>query len=100
MPAAAHRRRPCCQRFGLPRNMGERGMPNPDTARRIRAEAARVLAQNRRTGHADWCGRDYACVVPSPSSYPFQWFWDSCFHAIALTRVNLEWAREELTTLL
>jgi glycogen debranching enzyme len=75
-------------------------MPNPDTARRIRAEAARVLAQNRRTGHADWCGRDYACVVPSPSSYPFQWFWDSCFHAIALTHVNLEWAREELTTLL
>jgi glycogen debranching enzyme len=39
-------------------------------------------------------------VVPSPNSYPFQWFWDSCFHAIALTHVNLDWAREELVTLL
>ena len=75
-------------------------MPSPESAARIRAEAARILAQNRRTGHADWNGRDYAYVVPSPGSYPFQWFWDSCFHAIALTHVNLDWARDELTTLL
>src|SRR5262249_41070041 len=75
-------------------------MPSPTSADHIRAEAARILAQNRRTGHANWNDSDYACVVPSPYSYPFQWFWDSCFHAIALTHVNLEWAREELTTLL
>lgn len=75
-------------------------MLDPDIARRIRFEAARILTQNRRTGHADWNDRDYAYVVPSPTSYPFQWFWDSCFHAIALTHVNLAWAREELTTLL
>jgi glycogen debranching enzyme len=75
-------------------------MPSPATIEHIRREAARVLAQNRRTGHAAWNDRDYAYVVPSPRSYPFQWFWDSCFHAIALTHVNLDWARDELTTLL
>ena len=75
-------------------------MPEQAIVERVRAEAARVLTQNRRTGHAAWNDRDYAYVVPSPSSYPFQWFWDSCFHAIALTHVNLEWAKEELITLL
>ena len=75
-------------------------MPSAATAEFVRREAARILAQNRLTGHATWNDRDYAYVVPSPNSYPFQWFWDSCFHAIALTHVNLDWAREELTTLL
>jgi len=75
-------------------------MIEPARAQRIRREAARILAQNRRTGHAGWNNQDYAYVVPSPNSYPFQWFWDSCFHAIALTHVNLDWARDELITLL
>ncbi|MGN6360892.1 MAG: MGH1-like glycoside hydrolase domain-containing protein, partial [Thermomicrobiales bacterium] len=75
-------------------------MVSPATAAHVRQEAARILAQNRRTGHAAWNDQDYAYVVPSPGSYPFQWFWDSCFHAIALTHVNLDWAREELITLL
>ena len=75
-------------------------MPDEETKSRIRAEAARILTQNRRSGHADWNGRDFAMVVPSPHSYPFQWFWDSCFHAIALTHVNVEWAKQELETLM
>ena len=75
-------------------------MPSAATADFVRREAARILTQNRRVGHAAWNGHDYAYVVPSPNSYPFQWFWDSCFHTIALTHVNLDWAREELVTLL
>jgi len=75
-------------------------MIEAERAQRIRNEAARILTQNRRTGHAGWNDQEYACVVPSPNSYPFQWFWDSCFHAIALTHVNLDWARDELVTLL
>lgn len=67
---------------------------------RLRREAAQILAENRRTGHAAWNGQDYAYVVPSAGSYPFQWFWDSCFHAIALTHVNRDWARQEIETLL
>jgi glycogen debranching enzyme len=75
-------------------------MVDAATAARVRAAATRILTQNRRTGHAAWNDRDYAYVVPSPNSYPFQWFWDSCFHAIALSHVNPEWAQQELVTLL
>jgi glycogen debranching enzyme len=75
-------------------------MVDSATADRVRAAALRILAQNRRSGHAAWNDRDYAYVVPSPNSYPFQWFWDSCFHAIALSHLNTEWARQELVTLL
>lgn len=39
----------------------------------------------------------YTC--PSPGHYPFQWFWDSCFHAVALAHLEPEAAREELELL-
>ncbi|HZQ37951.1 MAG TPA: hypothetical protein VFD32_18625 [Dehalococcoidia bacterium] len=71
-----------------------------DGIEQLKREAAQILAENRRSGHADWNGQDYAYVVPSAGSYPFQWFWDSCFHAIALTHVNLDWAKQEIETLL
>ncbi|HEY7293479.1 MAG TPA: hypothetical protein VH916_00505 [Dehalococcoidia bacterium] len=80
--------------------MSDSGMVDAEGVERLRREAAAILAENRRTGHADWNGQDYAYVVPSGGSYPFQWFWDSCFHAIALTHVNLDWARQEVETLL
>lgn len=38
-------------------------------------------------------------TVPSPSSYPYQWFWDSCFHAIILTHFNIEDAKKEVLSL-
>src|SRR5215472_5933480 len=75
-------------------------MVEAERAEQIRRQAAAILERNRRSGHADWNGQDYAYVVPSPGSYPFQWFWDSCFHAIALTHVNTTWAQQEMTTLL
>ena len=33
-------------------------------------------------------------------TYPFQWFWDSCFHAVALSHVDAERARIEMRSLL
>jgi glycogen debranching enzyme len=33
-------------------------------------------------------------------TYPFQWFWDSCFHAIVLSHFDVERARTELGSLL
>jgi glycogen debranching enzyme len=60
--------------------------------------AADVLRSNRRRGFAEDFVYDFTC--PSPGSYPFQWAWDSCFHAIALTHVDTARARAELTTLL
>jgi glycogen debranching enzyme len=40
---------------------------------------------------------DFVC--PSPTHYPFQWFWDSAFHAIALLHVDAELAKQELRCL-
>ncbi|MCC6179923.1 MAG: hypothetical protein IT305_31805 [Chloroflexi bacterium] len=59
-------------------------------------EARRVLARNRRSGVSAWEGRHYDFVCPSPSHYPFQWLWDSCFHAIALCHVAPVLAAQEL----
>ncbi len=38
-------------------------------------------------------------TLPSPDSYPYQWLWDSCFHAIILSHFDLEIAKEELRAL-
>lgn len=38
-------------------------------------------------------------TVPSPQTYPYQWLWDSCFHAIILSYCNLEDAKKELLSL-
>ncbi len=52
-----------------------------------------ILKKNRRTtdGHA--------YTVPSPETYPYQWLWDSCFHAIVLSLRDPEAAKEELRSL-
>jgi glycogen debranching enzyme len=64
-------------------------------------EAVRALYdRNRQRGHAQWCGYDYDFVCPSMGTYPFQWFWDSCFHAIALSHFDVERARSEVRSLL
>jgi glycogen debranching enzyme len=70
---------------------------------RLRAmtEAVRSLYErNRQQGHAAWCNADYDFVCPSMGTYPFQWFWDSCFHAVVLSHFDLERARIELRSLL
>ncbi len=38
--------------------------------------------------------------MPSVRNYPFQWFWDSCFHAIVWSRFDAERAADELRGLL
>lgn len=39
-------------------------------------------------------------TVPSLTSYPYQWLWDSCFHAIVLSHMNLDDAKEEIRSLI
>jgi hypothetical protein len=63
------------------------------------ATAARALLDaNHREG--DYRGRHYSFSVPSPRSYPWQWYWDSCFHAIVRSGWDKPGARAELATLL
>jgi glycogen debranching enzyme len=66
----------------------------------LRQAAIDVLDRNRRRGTSRWGGRRYDFVCPSPSHYPFQWLWDSCFHAIALCRVDPAQAAQELRGLI
>lgn len=51
-----------------------------------------MLANRRRSG-------EHQYTLPSPTSYPYQWLWDSCFHAIILTHFNTEDAKKELLSL-
>ena len=65
------------------------------------AEKVRILYdRNRQRGTAPWCGYDYDFVCPSTGTYPFQWFWDSCFHAVVLARYDMDRARSEIRSLL
>jgi len=66
----------------------------------VAAEARRVLKGNRQSGISDWDGMRYDFVCPSPTHYPFQWFWDSAFHAIALLHVDPELSKQELRCLM
>ncbi|MFJ9821091.1 MGH1-like glycoside hydrolase domain-containing protein [Streptomyces sp. NPDC101151] len=54
--------------------------------------------QNRRRGTTAGFSYDFTC--PSPATYPFQWAWDSCFHAIALAHIDPPRARAEIESLL
>lgn len=60
--------------------------------------AAGVLRANWLEGERD--GTRFAYTRPSPGRYPWQWYWDSCFAAIAWRRFEPARARAELETLL
>ena len=65
----------------------------------LKEGAERVLRANWREGvRRD--GTPFAFTCPSPRRYKHQWYWDSCFHAIAWTHIDPAYAREELRTLL
>ena len=65
---------------------------------RIAALCSRVLHQNWREGEAG--GAHYGFTAPSPGHYDWQWYWDSCFHAIIWRRLDTARSRLELETLL
>jgi hypothetical protein len=60
--------------------------------------AERVLRRGWLEGERD--GAPFAYTRPSPTRYPWQWYWDSCFAAIAWRRFDPARARTELQTLL
>jgi hypothetical protein len=57
-----------------------------------------TLEANWREGVRD--DISYRYTAPSGGRYPWQWYWDSCFSAIAWRRFNRDRARAELETLL
>ena len=67
---------------------------------KMRADVAALYERNRQRGLAPWCGYEYDFVCPSTGTYPFQWFWDSCFHAIVLSHIDVRLAETEIRSLL
>ena len=67
---------------------------------RMKEGVAALYTRNRQQGNAAWCGHDYDFVCPSSGTYPFQWFWDSCFHTVALAHIDPQRARSEVRSLL
>src|SRR5262249_51323544 len=66
-------------------------------AEQLHELAHRTLAGNWREGERQ--GVRYAYTQPSPSRYPWQWYWDSCFAAIAWRHFEPSRSRAELETL-
>jgi len=58
-----------------------------------------LLRGNLQQGHDPYVGRRYSYVCPSRRRYHWQWFWDSCFHAIALSHLDVPLAKNELLNL-
>lgn len=56
----------------------------------IKDRVLKLMLNNRRTH------KQYQYTVPSPYTYPYQWFWDSCFHAIILSHLDINAAKKEL----
>jgi glycogen debranching enzyme len=64
------------------------------TIAKLRLKAASLMKTNRRISK----GNQY--TLPSPLSYPYQWFWDSCFHALIYLQLdNIDNAKKELLSL-
>lgn len=78
-------------------------MPTVTDQERYEQMLTRVRAlyeKNRQEGTAPWCNKPYDFVCPSTGTYPFQWFWDSCFHTIVLSHFDTKRAQSELISLL
>ncbi|HEX4106917.1 MAG TPA: hypothetical protein VHX88_02210 [Solirubrobacteraceae bacterium] len=65
---------------------------------RVRQRCQTTLTASWVTGER--AGVPFAYTRPSPGRYPWQWYWDSCFAAIAWRRLDPERSRRELESLL
>ena len=72
--------------------------PNPDGS--IEEKALHRLVANRRSGFDPYYKFEYDYSIPSWGRYHWQWLWDSCFHIIALARLDPNMAVSELESLL
>ena len=75
------------------------GLP-PADLEAVRSLCERTLGQNWLAGVRESDGVTFAYTRPSPQHYPWQWYWDSCFAAIAWRRFDSERSERELRTLL
>jgi Mannosylglycerate hydrolase MGH1-like glycoside hydrolase domain len=66
----------------------------------IRSQCETILTRNWHEGIRRTDGVPFAYTRPSPGHYPWQWYWDSCFTAIAWRHLDPGRSRRELESLL
>jgi glycogen debranching enzyme len=66
----------------------------------LREAVRALLRRNQRRGYSALLGRSYSYIAPALKTYPFQFFWDTCFHVILLARLGeCEQAKRNLRSL-
>jgi glycogen debranching enzyme len=66
----------------------------------IRRVVRQLMFNNVRARVSPYLKKHYCYVMPSPEKYPFQWWWDSCFHTFILCSLNeFELARQNFQSL-
>ncbi|MGH7237048.1 MAG: amylo-alpha-1,6-glucosidase [Candidatus Saccharimonadales bacterium] len=54
----------------------------------ILGQVKKLLDSNTNHGYSEEFQTEYWTIHPSPGTYPFQYFWDSCLHAFILTTLG------------
>jgi glycogen debranching enzyme len=64
--------------------------PNANCVRedRLRSQIRELMLRNVTDGYSGLLGQTYCYVAPARKPYPFQWFWDTCFHVVILARLG------------
>lgn len=89
-PVSDDRRFPSCAALSHPLS--------DEKSLRLRVE--QLLRENTSEGYSKLLDSYYCYVQPSRIKYPFQWFWDSCFHVFMLCSVDeLQLAKRNLWSL-
>ncbi|HVW67226.1 MAG TPA: hypothetical protein VHA78_05895 [Candidatus Peribacteraceae bacterium] len=90
-PVSDDRRFPdCCAAYAHPLS----------DAKTLKVRIEELLRENTNEGYSKLLDAYYCYVQPSRSKYPFQWFWDSCFHVFMLCSIGeLQLAKRNLWSL-
>jgi hypothetical protein len=68
--------------------------------RELREKVRTLMFDNIRARVSPYLKTHYCYVMPSPQRYPFQWWWDSCFHTFILCALNeIALAKQNLESL-
>src|SRR5688572_12189377 len=58
------------------------------TEHALREAVRELMLRNVKDGYSALLGRNYCYIAPALKPYPFQWFWDTCFHVVILARLG------------
>jgi glycogen debranching enzyme len=58
------------------------------TNEELRSRVRQLLLKNVKDGYSGLLGQNYCYIAPALKPYPFQWFWDTCFHVVILSRLG------------